>query len=145
MNEIKIYHSVWKTALTILADLLIVALGVFAIRMGSTPVIAWFLVVFFCVAILITAYPLLKERITKQPSITITDESVKVSGGKSQEIRFADVDSFVLKKFIVSSMIVINYISEKATPGAIVASDLTMKPKEIVEILNERLIASKKG
>ena len=46
MNEIKIYHSVWKTALTILADLLIVALGVFAIQMGSTPVIAWFLVVF---------------------------------------------------------------------------------------------------
>lgn len=42
-------------------------------------------------------------------------------------------------------MIVINYISEKATPCAIVASDLTMKPKEIVEILNERLIASKKG
>lgn len=87
----------------------------------------------------------MKERITKQPSITITDESVKVSGGKSQEIRFADVDSFVLKKFIVSSMIVINYISEKATPGAIGASDLTMKPKEIVEILNERLIASRKG
>ena len=32
-----------------------------------------------------------------------------------------------------------------ATPEAIPASDLTMKPKEIVEILNERLIASRKG
>ena len=31
------------------------------------------------------------------------------------------------------------------TPEAIPASDLTMKPKEIIEILNERLIASRKG
>ena len=45
MNEIKVYHSVWKTAVTMLADLLIVALGVMAILKGSTPVIAWFLVV----------------------------------------------------------------------------------------------------
>ena len=31
------------------------------------------------------------------------------------------------------------------SPEGIPAFDLTMKPKEIVEILNERLIASKKG
>ena len=31
------------------------------------------------------------------------------------------------------------------TPEAIPAYDLTMKPKEIIEILNERLNASRKG
>lgn len=145
MNEIKVYHSVWKNAITILMDLLIVAFCAWTIQKGSTPVISWCLAIFFCIAALVTAYPLLKEKITKRPCLTITDESVHVSDGKKREIRFADVESFVLKKFIVSVMIEINYINERATPGAIVASDLTLKPKELLEILNERLAASKNG
>lgn len=145
MDEIKVYHSLWKTILTILADLLIVALGVWAIQKDSTPVIAWFLVIFFCFAALITAYPLVKERITKQPYLTITDEHVKVDNRKGLEIRYADVDSFTLKRILVDGMIVVNYSNEKATPEGILVSDLTMKPEELLEILNERLIASKKS
>ena len=145
MNEVKVYHSVWKDAITILTDLLIVTFCAWTIRKGFTPVISWYLAIFFCIAALVTAYPLLKERITKRPCLTITDESVHVSGGKSQVIRFADVESFVLKRFIVSALIEINYINERATPGAILASDLTLKPKELLEILNERLAASKNG
>ena len=139
MKEIKVYHSVWKTVVTILADLLIVALGVFAIQRGSTPVIAWLLVLFFCFAALTTAYPLLKERTTKQPYLAITDEHIIVDSRKTPEIRFADVDSFILKKFIVSALIEVHYSNEKSTPGAIMVSDLTIPPKKLFEILNERL------
>lgn len=141
MNEIKVYHSVWKTAVTILADLLIVALGVCAILKGSTPVIAWFLVVFFCFAAGIAAYPPLKEKLTGQPYLTVTDECVKVDGRRVQEIRFADVESFVLKRMLIDKIIVVNYSSEKATPGAIIVSDLTVKPEELFKILNGRLAA----
>ena len=144
MKKIEVYHSVWKTVITILADLLIVALGVFAIQKGSTPVIAWFLVIFFCFAALTTAFPLLKERITKHPYLTITDDSIQVDSRKGLEIRYADVDSFTLKRIIVDGMIVVNYYNEKATPGEILVSDLTIKPKQLLEILNERLTAYKK-
>jgi hypothetical protein len=141
MNEIKVYHSVWKTAVTMLADLLIVALGVMAILKGSTPVIAWFLVVFFCFGAGIAAYPPLKERLTGTPYLTITDGCVIVDGRKVQEIRYADVESFVLKRAFVERVIVVNYKSEKATPGAIMVSDLTVKPEELFKILDGRLAA----
>jgi hypothetical protein len=144
MDEIKVYHSVWKTLITILADLLIVALGIYAIQKDITPLIAWFLVIFFCFAVIITAYPLVKERITKHPYLTIKADCVKVDNRQGLEIRYADVDSFTLKRILVDGMIVVNYSNEKATPEGILVSDLTMKPKELLEILNERLIASKK-
>ena len=44
---------------------------------------------------------------------------------------------------LVDGMIVVNYNSEKATPGGILVSDLTIKPKELLEIVNERLAAHK--
>lgn len=145
MDEIKVYHSVWKTIITISTDLLIVALGISAIHQGSVLVIAWFLVIFFSFAALITAWTLLKERITKRPYLTITSECIQVDNRKGSEIRYADVESFTFKRILVDGMIVVNYSNEKATPGGILVSDLTMKPKELLEILNERLIASKKG
>ena len=139
MNEIKVCHSVWKTLLIILTDLLIVALGVYGTLKGIAPVIAWFLIIFFSFAVLITAYPLLKERITRQPYLTITDEYVQVDSRKLMEIRYADVDSFQLKQFLVDRMIVVNYRSEKATPAEILVSNLTVKPKDLLAILNDCL------
>ena len=143
MNEIKVYHSVWKSAITIVADLLIVALGVWAILSGTTPVLAGFLAAFFCFAAGMTVWPLLKEKITKEPYLTITDDCVKVSGRKGQEFRYADVESFVLRRFLFDGMIEVNYRNEKATPGAIMVSDLAIKLKDLHAILNERLEAHK--
>ena len=143
MNEIKVYHSVWKSAITIVADLLIVALGVWAILSGTTPVLAGFLAAFFCFAAGMTVWPLLKEKITKEPYLTITDDCVKVSGRKGQEFRYADVESFVLRRFLFDGMIEVNYRNEKATPGAIMVSDLAIKLKDLHVILNERLEAHK--
>ena len=143
MNEIKVYHSVWKSAITIVVDLMLVALGVRGILSGTTPILAGFLAAFFCFAAVMTAWPLVKERVTKEPYLTITDDCVKVSGRKGQEFRFADVESFGLKCFLFDGIIEVNFRNERATPGAIMASDLAIKLKELHAILNERLAACK--
>lgn len=145
MNEIEVYHSVWKSLITILADLLIVALGVFAIRSGSTPVLAWYLVIFFCFAAIITTYPLLKEGITKHPYLTIQNDKIRVDSHKCLEIRYTDVASFTLKRFLFDGLIEVNYTNERATPYGILVSDLTMKPQALLAILNQRLTACKKS
>ena len=143
MNEIKIYHSAWKSAITIVVDMLLVALGVWGILGGKTPILAGFFAVFFFFAAVMTAWPLLKERITKEPYLTITDDCVKVSGRKGQEFRFADVESFVLRRFLFDGIIEVNYRNERMTPGAIMVSDVAIKMKDLYAILNERLAACK--
>ena len=143
MNEIKIYHSVWKSAITIVVDLMLVALGVWGILGGKTPILAGFFAVFFFFAAVMTAWPLLKERITKEPYLTITEDCVKVSGRKGQEFRFADVESFRLRRFLFDGIIEVNYHNERMTPGAIMVSDVAIKMKDLYAILNERLAACK--
>ena len=143
MNEIKVYHSIWKSAITIVVDLLLMALGVSGVLSGTTPILAGCLAAFFCFAAVMTAWPLVKERITKEPYLTITDDCVKVSGRKGQEFRFADVESFVLKRFLFDGIIEVNYHNERTTPGAIMVSDVAIKLKDLHAILNERLAACK--
>ena len=143
MNEIKIYHSVWKSAITIVVDLMLVALGVWGILGGKTPILAGFFAVFFCFAAVMTAWPLVKERINKEPYLTITEDCVKVSGRKGQEFRFADVESFRLRRFLFDGIIEVNYHNERMTPGAIMVSDVAIKMKDLYAILNERLAACK--
>ena len=143
MNEIKVYHSVWKAAITIVADLLLIALGVWGILNGKTPILGSFFVLFFGFAIVMTVWPLVKEKTTKEPYLTISDDCVKVSGRKGQEFRFADVESFRLRRFLFDGMIEVNYRNERATPGAIMVSDVAIKLKELHAILNKRLEAHK--
>ena len=143
MNEIKVYHSVWKAAVTIVMNLLMVAFGVWGILGRKALVIGCFFVLFFGFAVVMTVWPLVKERISKEPYLTITDDCVKVSGRKGQEFRYAEVESFVLRRFLFDGMIEVNYRNEKTTPGAIMVSDLAIKLKELHAILNERLAAYK--
>ena len=142
MKEIKVYHSVWKSAITIVVDLMLVALGVWGILGEKTPILAGFFAVFFFAAVM-TAWPLVKERINKEPYLTITEDCVKVSGRKGQEFRFADVESFRLRRFLFDGMIEVNCRNERMTPGAIMVSDLAIKLKDLHAILNERLAACK--
>ena len=77
------------------------AFAAIAVMMLHSPqtnhMIAWIGVVFFGLGGLSLLYWLLKERLTGQPFLTITDEGVIYSGGwKRYEIRFADVNSFSL-------------------------------------------------
>ena len=143
MNVIKVYHSIWKSAITIVVDLLLVALGVWCVLSGTMPILAGCLAAFFCFGAVIVAWPLLQERIAKEPYLTVTDDCVKVSGRKGQEFRFADVESFRLRRFLFGGIIEVNYRNERMTPGAIIVSDVAIKMKELHAILNERLEAHK--
>ena len=168
MNEIKIYHSAWKNAITIIGCLAMAGLGLFVgLRQGGMPWIVWMAIVFFGLGGLFMAYLVVKEQMAHRPFLIITDEYVRMNSGKGYEIRYADVDAFFMTRVWSAKMIGITYKKEiearkmeeakevgralrrfntriAGTPEAIPASDLTMKPKEIIDILNERLIASRK-
>ena len=168
MNEIKVYHSVWKNVITIIACLVMAGLGILVgLREGGLPWIVWVGIVFFAFGGLFMAYVVVKEKIAHQPYLIIADEYVRMNSRKSWEIRYADVDSFFMTRVWSAKMIGITYRKEievrkmeetkhvgrtvrrfntmiAGTPEAIPVNDLTMKPKAIIEILNERLIASKK-
>lgn len=167
MNEIKIYHSVWKNAITIIACLAMAGLGIFAgLRKGGMPWIVWMAIVLFALGGLFLAYMVVKEKIAHQPYLIITDEYVRMNSGKGYNIRYADVDAFFMTRVWSAKMIGIAYKKEiearkmedakevgravrrfnakmAGTPEAIAANDLTMKPQEIIRILNERLVASR--
>lgn len=169
MNEIKIYHSVWKNAITIIISLTIAGLGIFVgLRKGGMPWIVWMGIVFFALGGLFMAYMVVKEKIAHQPYLIITDEYVRMNSGKGYDIRYADVDAFFMTRVWSAKMIGIAYKKEiearkmeeakevgravrrfnakiAGAPEAIAANDLTMKPQAIIGILNERLIAFKKN
>ena len=169
MNEINVYHSVWKNAITVIACLAMAGLGIFAsLQKGGMPWFVWIAIVFFGLGGLFMAYLVVKEKITHRPYLVITDDYVRINSGKGWEIRFADVDSFFLTRIGSAKMAGITYRKEieakkmeeakdvgravrrfntkiAGTSEAIPVNDLTMKPKEIIEILNERLNASRKG
>ena len=168
MNEIKIYHSVWKNTTTVIGCLAMAGLGLFVgLRQGGMPWIVWMGIVFFGLGGLFMAYLVVKETITHRPFLIITDEYVRMNSGKGYEIRYADVDAFFLTRVWFAKMVGITYKKEiearkmeeakdvgravrrfntkiAGTSEAIPVNDLTMRPKEIIEILNERLIASRK-
>ncbi len=168
MNKIKVYHSMWKNAITIFACLAFAVLGFFVLREDWRQWFGWILIILFGFGGLFMAYQVIKERITHQPYLVITDEYVRMNSGKGYEVRYADVDSFFLTKVVSAKMIGITYKKEiearkmdvakevgravrrfntriAGTQEAIPVTDLTMKPQKIVEVLNERLIASRRG
>lgn len=169
MNEIKIYHSVWKNAITIIISLTMAGLGIFVgIREGEFPWIVWMAIVLFGLGGLFMAYMVIKDKIAHRPFLIITDEYVRMNAGKGYDIRYADVDAFFMTRIWFNKHIGIAYKKEVearkmeeakevgravrrfntkiiGTPESIPAYDLTMKPGEIIELLNERLIAFKKN
>lgn len=169
MNELKIYHSVWRNGITIIACLAMAGLGLFfGLREGGMPWIVWMGVAFFALGGMFMTYLVVKEKMTRQPFLIITDEFVRMNSGKGVEIRYADVDAFFMTGVWSAKMIGIAYKKEiearkmeeakdvgravrrfntkiAGAPEAIPANDLTMTPQEIITILNERLVAAKKG
>ena len=108
-------------------------------------------------------YWLLKERLTGQPFLTITDEGVIYSGGwKQYEIRFADVNSFSLLGGRQNKIIGIHFkdgverqkmedaniigrlarrfnLAVSGTQESISLSGVSMKAQELCDLLNDRL------
>ena len=83
MNEIKIYHSVWKNVITIIASLAMAGLGIFVgLQKGGLPWFVWVGIAFFAFGGLCMAYMVVKEKIAHQPYLIITDEYVRMNSGK---------------------------------------------------------------
>ena len=138
------------------------ATGVLMLLDGDRSFLAWISILFFGGGGLFVLFLILRERICDKAYYIITDKSVLVDGMKKWEVRFADVEKFYLINVSSSKQIGIKYKKEielqkfedaskagravrrfnKSVAGsqeALPAEGLTIKPKELCEILNERV------
>ena len=171
METIRVYHSLWKSVLLVTCSFGFAALGFYSIIYGNDRIIIWLCTLFFVIGGLFMLLLMLKERITRTPYYLITDDSIIISTGlKTYQIHFADVECFYLTKVGPTkgrtTLIGIQYKKDvqlrenedaekagrairrfnKIVPRikkAIPAECLTIKPKDLCEILNERVILSR--
>lgn len=164
MEEIRVYHSIWKNALLVAICCVFAAMGIYTLvhHPERMNLIVWLSLLLFGGGGLFMLYSLLKERIMHIPYYVITDERIVMNTGKGFEIRFADVEEFFLTGAATSRLIGIHYkqdVELQKVEGAsrmgravrrfnervagsqesIPASDLTIKPKVLCALLNERL------
>ena len=131
-------------------------------RAGNV-IIGYIGIVFFGLGGLALIYWALKERLTGRPFLTITDEGIVCNGGwKQYEIRFADVNSFVLLGGRQNKIIGIHYkkgvehqkmedanligrlarkfnLAVSGTQESISVSGVSIKAQELCDLLNDRL------
>lgn len=167
MEEIRVYLSLWKTGLLILVCFAFAAIGLHTLIVHPEKMGFWLWtgLLFFGLGGIFMLWLVLKERITGKPYYLVTDESVTMnSGWKAWEVRFADVERF----FLVGKMIGIRYRKDREIQKMVDASGLgrlvrhfnkriggsqehlyvshmTMKPKELCDLLNERVKKVKGG
>ena len=165
MEEVKVYHSLGKNAVLVATCLAFAVSGIYLLirQPESNHVILWTGVVFFGLGGLFMLWLMLREWITHTPYYVITDESVIMNSGVKQwEVRFADVDNFFLTSVASSKMIGIHYNRDGAWAAEVdsgsvsrmvrkmntkiagageglPADDLTVKPQQLCDLLNERL------
>ena len=112
MKEIKIYSSLWRMMLLILACLLFVFAGIFILHMHRNMfhlVVGWVsILVFGCFGIILL-FSFLKERLFGQAHLTINDEELTYRRFRTIHVRFADVASFEVRKLGDNEFIAINY------------------------------------
>ena len=168
MQEIKIYHSVWKSLLLVILGF---SFTIFLWRMlqippANTPffikLITWIGLLFLGFCSLYMLFLLLHQLLTRQPYLTITDQCVIIKTVRTQVINFADVNSFELITYRNNKFIGIHYKRGVAnrknkganrfdriirnlnkrlvnTPETISTTCLTMKTEQLCNLLNERL------
>ena len=167
MEGIRVYHSLWKTGILTLVCFAFAALGIYSLvaHPEKSGFVFWLGLLFFGFGGIFMLWLILRERITGKPYYLVTDESVILNSGfKAWEVRFADVKSF----FLVGKMIGIRYNKDKeiqkmedaSVLGRIIrhfnqrigdsqehlyVSNMTMKPKELCDLLNERVKNLKTG
>ncbi|WP_155808740.1 STM3941 family protein [Xylanibacter brevis] len=105
MKEIRIYHSLWRMLPLTLGSCMFVYIGVMMFNdpFFSHKLIGIICVLFFVVALLIVPYQTIKERLTHQPYMIITDRCVIVNGFKSFVVNFSDVESFEIVRIAMSN------------------------------------------
>ena len=99
MEDIRIYHSIWKNIALLAVCFVFVAMGIFMLLHGEQSFIVWAGILFFGGGGLFVLFLILKERITHTPYYMITDDGIIMNRGlKTYEVRFADVECFYLTK-----------------------------------------------
>ena len=163
MEEIRIYHSIWKNIGLIAICFVFVAMGILMLLRGEQSFIAWTGILFFGGGGLFVLFLILRERISHKAYYIITDESVSMdSGMKKREVRFADVEEFYLINVSSSKQIGIKYkkevefqkMNDASSAGRTIrklnesiagvqeslpADGLNIKPQELCDLLNMRL------
>ncbi len=91
-DEIKIYHSIWKTSLLLLVCILFTALAIFMYD-DVNPIISIMTILFFGGGGMFMLYLILKERFSGSPYILITNNYVRIN---KRVINFNEIDSLNL-------------------------------------------------
>ena len=165
MKEIKIYSSLWRMMLLILACLLFVFAGIFILHMHRNMfhlVVGWgTILVFGCFGIVLL-FSFLKERLFDQAHLTINDEELTYRRFRTIHVRFADVASFEVRKLGDNEFVAINYkpdverqMMQDASifgyllrsmnkrlidaPDSISVTDISMEADELCNILSKRI------
>ena len=165
MEKVKIYYSLWRMLLLILACILFVLAGIFILHMQRNMfhlVAGWVSILFFGFCGIAFLCSFLKERLFDQPHLIITDEELIYRRVKTSHVRFADVASFEVRKLGDNEFIAINYkpdVERQKMENAsifgfllrsmnkrlinaqesISVSDISMKANELCHLLNERI------
>ena len=165
MKEIKIYSSLWRMMLLILACLLFVFAGIFILHMHRNMfhlVVGWgTILVFGCFGIVLL-FSFLKERLFDQAHLTINDEELTYRRFRTIHVRFADVASFEVREIGDNEFVAINYkpdverqMMQDASifdrllrsmnkrlidaPDSISVTDISMEADELCNILSKRI------
>ena len=157
MEEIKVYHSVWKRLPVILIGFAFSAWAVFALWQGrGQSWKSWLCLLLSGVGSLLYLYLTLKERWSDKPYLTVTGKSLIVNNGYvfgrgwyMSEIDLADVELFELMPRSIlhkrGPRLRIHYkgrMEEKYPTdlvGQIPVGDIDMKPQLLCDLLNEQL------
>jgi len=166
MQEIRIYHSLWRTLLLVLCA---AAFTYACVTMLIDPRVNLFMkliavigVVFFGLGSLFMLFMLIRERLAHQPFMTITDKCVIVRGAQAFVVNFSDVEAFEMIQVGSQKFVAIHYkpnveiqkMEDASFLGRMVrrinmgvgdaqehlsTSGMSMKIEELFSILNERL------
>ena len=162
MEEIRIYHSIWRNIPLLAVCFVFAATGVLMLLDGYRSFLAWISILFFGGGGLFVLFLILRERICDKAYYIITDKSVLVDGMKKWEVRFADVEKFYLINVASSKQIGIRYrkgvelekMGEAGRAGRILrklnsriagvseslpVDGLSISPEELCDLLNTRL------
>lgn len=149
MEEIRIYHTIWRRELFIAifclaATFLILLISSF--KPGKLGIM-----LFLSLTGLFILFMVFRERLLHRPYLTITDESIIMRREHYPEnvIRFDEVKSFEreTQRFLghtsYTGMIIVHLKNGNGFVNVINASNLIMKSQHLYELLNERLQKSR--
>ena len=113
MQEIRIYHSIWRTLLFTLgcAAFVVMAFTIIVDSQSSRfmQVVGIVGLLFFGLGLFVIPFMTIRERITGKAYITITDKSIIVRASTSFIINFSDVMSFDIAKMGKHNFVAIHY------------------------------------